>query len=274
MAQSLNDLGPRVASALVMAALALGAAYVGGHLFTLFWLIAAVAVLWEWQRMTAIPQPRLAFATGAIALAAAAGFSIMSVPEAAIGVIAASSLVCAFIVKAQRGWSAAGVVYAGALLISACTLRGSVLDGFSSILWLFAVVWGTDVMAYFCGRAIGGPKLWPRVSPSKTWSGFIGGVTCGALLGLAVSPIASQRLPVLIIGILTAMISQGGDLLESAIKRHFNVKDSSQLIPGHGGFMDRLDGFIAASVFACLVGALHRGPAEAASGLFRWRGGP
>ena len=272
MASVPADLAPRVASALVLAALAFGAAYVGGHLFTLFWLIASVAVLWEWNRMVGLGAERAAFIAGAAGLAAAAGFSIMSIPEFGLVAVGAAALVCVAFTRGRISplWSGGGVVYAGALITAACLLRGSVTDGFRAILWLFAVVWVTDVMAYVFGRAIGGPKLWPSVSPKKTWAGFLGGVSCGALAGLSVMPVASTWPVVLVLGVLTAMVSQGGDLFESSLKRRFGVKDSSQLIPGHGGVMDRLDGFIAATVFAALVGTLHLGPASAAYGLFRW----
>ena len=272
MASALADLGPRIASALVLAALALGAAYVGGHLFTLFWLIAAGAVLWEWNRMVGFGAERLAFGIGAAGLAAAAGFSIMGIPEGGVAAVVIAAIAVALLLRATASplISAGGVFYAGALIVAVCVMRGSTTDGYKSILWLFAVVWVTDVMAYVFGRMIGGPKLWPSVSPKKTWAGFSGGVTCGALAGLAAVPPLSNLAAVLGIGLLTAMVSQGGDLFESALKRRFGAKDSSQLIPGHGGVMDRLDGFIAASVFAALIGVLHRGPAEAAYGVFRW----
>ena len=276
MAANLADLGPRAASAAVMAVLALGSAYVGGHLFALFWLVAAVAILWEWRRMSAPGEGKAGFIAGAATLAAASGLAIMVIPEAAIGVLLAGCALTAFLTRepSRRAWTASGLAYAGALVISTMTLRGSVLQGFAAILWLFAVVWTTDVMAYFSGRSIGGPKLWPAVSPSKTWAGFIGGVSCGALAGLAVAPRGSDGFAVLLLGLVAAAFSQGGDLLESSIKRRFGAKDSSNLIPGHGGFMDRLDGFVAAAALAALVGVAHRGPAEAASGLFWWWGAP
>ena len=174
----------------------------------------------------------------------------------------------------RRLWCGFGVIYAGALAVAVIGLRLS-LEGLEAVLWLFAIVWGTDIMAYFGGRALGGPKLWPRVSPSKTWSGFLVGVSCGALAGLgalrARDALVDGAWPgVLALGVITAMLSQGGDLFESSMKRRFGVKDSSHLIPGHGGFMDRLDGFIAAAVFAALVGGLRNGPVELAIGVLRW----
>jgi phosphatidate cytidylyltransferase len=128
-------------------------------------------------------------------------------------------------------------------------------------------------MAYFGGRVIGGPKLVPRISPAKTWAGLLSGVVCGALIGIVVlAPLAEVAVvPIGLLGFAVAAVAQAGDLLESAIKRHFGVKDTSHLIPGHGGIMDRLDGFLAGASFAALFGLLRAGSAAAAAhGLFYW----
>jgi len=119
--------------------------------------------------------------------------------------------------------------------------------------------------------AFGGPKLWPRVSPSKTWSGFLTGIISGALLGLLIGAQVDMPVwPIFLLGLATGAVAQGGDLLESSFKRHFGVKDTSNLIPGHGGLMDRLDGFIAAAVFACIFGAFRAGIFDPANGLLAW----
>ena len=139
-----------------------------------------------------------------------------------------------------------------------------------ALFWLFATVWGTDVFAYFGGRLIGGPKLWPQVSPSKTWSGTVSGVFAGALIGavIGVQGLDAARFaaPIFALGLVTALVSQGGDIFESIVKRRFGAKDSSALIPGHGGFMDRLDGFVAAAAFAAAFAALR----GLAPGAFNW----
>src|SRR5579885_2386414 len=128
-------------------------------------------------------------------------------------------------------------------------LHGSPDYGGRAIVWLFAIVWGTDVFAYFGGRLIGGPKLWPHISPGKTWSGTLTGIFAGAILGVAAASIGlsppPQIIPIFFLGLVAAALSQAGDIFESSFKRRFGVKDSSRLIPGHGGFMDRLDAFIA-----------------------------
>jgi phosphatidate cytidylyltransferase len=141
----------------------------------------------------------------------------------------------------------------------------------AAILWLFAVVWGTDIAAYFGGRLIGGPRLWPSVSPGKTWAGAIAGALAGAVLGLLLAPWTNRLAALFWLGLAAAIVSELGDLFESALKRRFGVKDSSGLIPGHGGLMDRLDAFVAASVFAAVAADLNaRGAPFIASGLFQW----
>jgi phosphatidate cytidylyltransferase len=169
-------------------------------------------------------------------------------------------------------WCAGGLLYAAAIL-SAPVLLGSDADhGFAAIVFLFVVVWLTDIVAYFAGRAIGGPKLMPRVSPNKTWSGAIGGTLASVAGGVFV---ASQfgigsLVAAALIALVLSIVSQAGDLAESAIKRRFDAKDASQLIPGHGGLMDRLDGFVAAAAAAALIGMAHGGFAAPARGLMIW----
>lgn len=270
----LSDLVPRLLSALAMIILALGALYQGGFVFVGFWTVAAMAVHWEWQRMTGGPHGPLRLYGGGLALALAGGLMAIGQRDAALlAVVLTAAAFLALIPGPTRLWNAAGIIYAGALLLSVVVLRLSILSGLEAILWLFAIVWGTDIMAYFGGRLIGGPKLWPRVSPSKTWSGFLVGITSGACLGLSVLLALGEQvspLPVLGLGLITGAIAQGGDLFESSIKRRYGVKDSSHLIPGHGGAMDRLDGFITAALFAALFGTLQAGAAAAAHGLFVW----
>jgi phosphatidate cytidylyltransferase len=167
-----------------------------------------------------------------------------------------------------------GTIYAGALVVSVCLLRASPAFGLAAMLWLFAVVWGADVLAYFGGRLIGGPKLWPLVSPGKTWSGALIGALGGAILGLLLSPWtsggASRFVDLLLLGLATAIVSECGDLFESALKRRYGAKDSSKLIPGHGGVMDRLDAFVFAAAFAAIVATYRSSGDFIAGGLFQW----
>jgi phosphatidate cytidylyltransferase len=227
-------------------------------------------VNWEWQSLVdhAGRGWRVLLGNATLAIAAvlaSEGEAIRALVVALIGAALAAA-----IKGERRQWSSAGLLYAAAPLIAVCLLRSNEEFGARAILWLFALVWGVDVMAFFGGRLVGGPKLWPRVSPGKTWSGFFIGVICGAAIALLLAPQGGARLPLFAVGLIGGAIAQGGDLLESAIKRRFGVKDSSHLIPGHGGLMDRLDGFIAAATFAALFGAARGGLADAAKGLLLW----
>ena len=229
-----SNLTLRVISSAVMAPIAIGIAWLGSWPFVAFWTVAAAIVLWEWDRLVrAAPDRSL------------------------VGFI---------------GWMMAGLVYAGAMLLAPVILRHDAALGFVAILFLFAVVWITDIAAYFAGRTFGGPKLWPAVSPKKTWSGAIGGTIGGVIAGLLVARFCGLAIApmLLLVAVVLSVISQAGDLLESSIKRHFGAKDASQLIPGHGGLMDRLDGFLTAAVAAVMVGLLRGGFAEPARGLLVW----
>jgi phosphatidate cytidylyltransferase len=274
----MSDLLPRAASAVVMIAAALITLSKGGDLFVLFWLIVALAVHWEWQRMIGAKSQRLRFSIGAVSITLSVVLLRQTAVEASLAALLAGSALLAWLAgQGRRIWAAAGLFYAALLVIAVTLLRVlSLLDGRESILWLFAVVWGTDIMAYFGGRLIGGPKLWPRVSPSKTWSGFLVGISCGAMLAYLTLAFFGEGefgppWALLLLGLLAGMVAQAGDLFESSVKRRFDVKDSSNLIPGHGGFMDRLDGFITAAAFAAIVGWIKAaGPGFIAIGLLQW----
>jgi phosphatidate cytidylyltransferase len=267
-----GDLGPRVASAVVLVAMATATAFYGGAVFAAFWLLVACAVVWEWQGLIGGERRLARVALGCLALAAAV-IPLHGQPPAA-GLVALAFLCAAVGFLAgpdRRIWASAGLLYAAALVLSVDLLRRSDDKGAIAIAWLFAIVWGADVFAYFGGRLIGGPKLWPRVSAGKTWSGAAVGALSGAALGALVAQLfaGASAAPMFLVSLVAVIMSQLGDLFESAVKRRFDVKDSSRLIPGHGGVMDRVDGFIFAAVFAAALGALHD-PSSAASGLFSW----
>jgi phosphatidate cytidylyltransferase len=223
----------RVVSSLVMAPLALIVAYAGGITFALFWLAASAIVLWEWARL--------------VTAAGARGFALID-------------------------WLAGGFAYAAVLLFAPLILRREPDLGLTAILFVFAIVWATDIVAYFVGRAFGGPKLWAAVSPKKTWSGALGGTLGGMAAGLMTVGLLGIRIApaLVIIAVCLSVAAQAGDLLESAVKRHFHAKDASQLIPGHGGLMDRLDGFLTAAAAAAMVGLIRGGLEGPARGLLVW----
>jgi phosphatidate cytidylyltransferase len=151
-------------------------------------------------------------------------------------------------------------------------LRNDAQFGLVAIFWLFAVVWAEDTGAYFAGRLIGGPKLAVAISPNKTWAGAVGGTVAGMAAGSAVIVAAgiAWRPLHLAVAFVVVVAAQVGDLLESAVKRRFGVKDASALIPGHGGMMDRVDGFLFAAAVALLIGLVRGGAQTPAGGLLAW----
>lgn len=268
-----SNLVLRIVSSLVLAPVAIAAAWFGGVVFVAFWTIAAVIVLWEWQTLVCGHDRNSVLAVGAAALIGAAAVLIVGWFGIAIALVALGGFaIAALASRERRGWCVAGLVYAAAILIAPVLLRRDASFGFAAIMLLFVIVWLTDIAAYFAGRAIGGPKLMPRVSPKKTWSGAVGGTLAGVVGAVGVAHMSSVASLAAVAGValVISVVSQGGDLLESAIKRRFNTKDASQLIPGHGGLMDRLDGFVAAAVAGALIGLMHGGLHAPARGLMVW----
>ena len=270
----------RVASALVLAPLAIAITYWGGWPFLAAFALAACIILWEWSCLVARRPDRLILVPGLTALLAAMALIGEGRSEAATAVVAiAALLVGGLMIGWRRGqerhvafWAAAGVVYAGVALIAPALLRSDRDLGFAALLVLFATVWSTDICAYFIGRAVGGPLLWPRISPKKTWSGAIGGLAGGVAAGslVAYASFGSKLGTAGCLALLLSLATQSGDLFESMVKRRFDTKDAGSLIPGHGGVMDRLDGFLLAALVAVLLGLVRQGLSAPARGLLVW----
>ncbi|SHG11162.1 phosphatidate cytidylyltransferase [Kaistia soli DSM 19436] len=268
------DLGVRLLSSAVLVPLALVCAWFGS--WPTYGLAAAGAmiVFAEWayvvDRSESLLPRRPAVVLGAVfvglaSLVAGSSGVIAAVAVAAAGVLGVAAL-------GRSAWLVAGVVYAAMLGIPIAALRADPAHGFQALLVLLVLVWGTDSFAFFAGRSIGGPKLWPRVSPKKTWSGSIGGLVGGvaaALVAAALSGVA-VTIGLAVLLVFLSLASQAGDLFESAVKRHFNKKDSSGIIPGHGGMMDRVDGLVFAGALALAVGWLHSGADQIAAGVLIW----
>ncbi|MGP9820974.1 phosphatidate cytidylyltransferase [Salinarimonas sp. NSM] len=258
-----SETGIRLLSALVLVAMALGSAWIGGPILAAFWLLAAGAAVIEWRQVGKLERPvpmRVALLFGVLAL------SILAVVEPpwtivlVVAMLAAAAVAGAGRTGRDRRWGLVGLVVTGTLATAPVIVREHPALGLTGLLWIFAVVWGTDVAAYFVGRALGGPKLAPRISPGKTWSGFFGGLAVGTLAG-ALVVVAGEALgwerplgwpAIVALSAVASVIGQVGDLAESKLKRHFNVKDSSRLIPGHGGVLDRIDAFVAVCAFVLL----------------------
>ena len=270
--ESTDELRQRIASGIVMAALAVGAVVLGGWPFALFWAAAALGVFWEWSAIVVSGAGAARAAGIAALLIAALAAGAGQLYTAFIALAAGMAGVAGMSTPRRRAWSAGGVAYAGAVLLAPVVLRRDPEFGVLAILFLFAVVWTTDILGYFVGRAIGGPRLAPNISPHKTWSGACGGALGALAAGVAVVYVAGDTvLPAAAcVAFVLSIASQAGDLFESAVKRRFGVKDASHVIPGHGGLMDRLDGFIAASSMAALIGIMRGGLDASARGLLLW----
>jgi phosphatidate cytidylyltransferase len=268
-----TELALRVGSALVLAPLAIGTAYFGDWPFKLLWALAAIGVFWEWSALVAGTERRPVVMVGAAALALAFVLAGSDRLMGAIVVIALAPLAVApFAPPQQRGWVAAGVPYAAAIGVAPVLLRADAEEGFLAMVFLFAIVWATDIVAYFVGRLIGGPRLAPRISPKKTWSGALGGLAAAILAAIILAKLAglAGSFALVLVAAVLSCIAQAGDLFESLLKRQFGAKDSSHLIPGHGGLMDRLDGFVFAAALAAVIGILRSGLEAPAQGLLIW----
>ena len=270
-----SNLALRVSSAAVLAPAVLAITYVDGWSFLVLCALAAAGILWEWTHLTATADARN-LAPGLAALAAALALIGVHQPGMGAVVIAAGAGLAAAIAGRANPdagiWAATGVVYAGIAFFGPAVLRQDPRWGLTALLFLFATVWTTDIFAFLCGRAFGGPLLWSRVSPKKTWAGAIGGAAGGVAAGVAVA-YASGVGKLGIAGVMALVLSvlaQAGDLFESAVKRRFGAKDAGRLIPGHGGLMDRLDGFLVAAFAALLIGIVRQGTAAAGAGLLIW----
>lgn len=252
------SLKSRVISAIVLAPIVIGAVFAGGLSFLLLIALTTALMAWEWQRLCTSGQFGIAgvlFAATVVASVAlcSLGFTsealiLVAICAIALGIWAARS-------PDNTGlWIGSGVVAVGLTGIALIWVRQDA-NGLLITFWFLLAVWATDIAAFFTGRAIGGPKLAPSISPGKTWSGLIGGVIAAALwsVGWALWTDAGQPGTLAALGAAAAICAQLGDLSISAVKRRFGAKDASQLIPGHGGLLDRVDGVIGAVPIAVLL---------------------
>lgn len=268
-----SELFWRTISGLVLAPIVVFATWWGGFVFAALAGLVAALIVREWMRLVGEREIWIELACiGLIWLAIAA----LVLDHRAIG-FGLLGIGAAVALMAGRLWVAIGIAYAGLAALALVALRGHGTQGFYdpgfiAIVFVLMAVWSTDVMAYFVGRLVGGPKLWPRVSPNKTWSGALGGFVAAIIVATGVCWLLDVRplWPLAVIAGLLSIAGQLGDLFESHMKRKFGLKDSGHLIPGHGGIMDRVDGLIFAAVAAMAIGLLHAGPLTPAVGLLNW----
>ena len=266
-----NNLLLRIIAALVMAPLAIAIAYVGGWLWTGLVTAAAIGLYVEWLAIIGARKPRLVL-VGVLILLGVGWLDVGHINEIYLSALVVLGVLAVALLSSERRlWTAVGIGYALAASIGSSAVRLDPIWGFSALMLVLLVVWATDIGGYFAGRLIGGPKLWPQVSPKKTWAGAIGGfaASLGVAAGFAAFDLG-KILPMLLLGTVLSIASQLGDLFESAVKRRFGVKDSSRIIPGHGGLMDRLDGFVAAILLAAIFGFLRGGADGVGRGLMVW----
>jgi len=246
-----RSLRRRVISAVVLIPLVLAAVYAGSRYFDGVVALFAIVMAWEWVRVC--HGGRFA-ATGLVTMAAVFAAILcqllISFPAALLA-LALGALLSALAGGSARGpWHGLGVLYVGLPSLAVLWIRSDPGSGVATLLWMLVLVWSVDTGAFFVGRAIGGPRLAPSISPSKTWAGLGGGMLAAALVGAVGAQVLGLGTwwPLMTIAAALALVEQGGDLVESAFKRRFGVKDSSNLIPGHGGVLDRVDGLIAVAV--------------------------
>lgn len=267
-----SDLGPRLASGIVLVILTIVALYVGSYLFAAVVGAVYAGAYREWETMVsrAPLTPQAMVLMGLVALSGLL-YPLAGLLGSAVS-IGVACLVALSMGRSELPWRIGGLLLFGALIASVLLLRGEGPAGISAGIYLGSVVWMTDSAAFFTGRQIGGEKLAPGISPSKTWSGALGGLALGTGTGLLVwlwltdSPWWIG----VILSMAISILGQAGDLTESAIKRHFRIKDSGDIIPGHGGLMDRLDSLTIGAFLVVIVGLLHAGPGAIAEGLLYW----
>ncbi len=261
----------RTLAALVLAPSAIAIAYAGGWLWTALVAAASIGLYLEWLLVVTAMRDLAVATAGVIALAIAAIGLGLGRLDGSLAALVLGFAAIAWLSPRPRRWNCSGFLYAAAAEIASVLVRLDHAFGFDALTLILLSVWMTDIGGYFAGRSIGGPKLWRRVSPNKTWAGAIGGFMASLLVaaGFAVLGLGKTG-PLLLIGALLSVASQLGDLFESAVKRRFGVKDSSHLIPGHGGLLDRLDGFVAAVVLAAIIGFFRGGVDGVGRGLMVW----
>jgi phosphatidate cytidylyltransferase len=266
-----RNLAMRIVAALVLAPAAIAISYIGGWLWAVLVTLGAIVLYLEWLMIVGQARRMGVVASGVAILALAEIAVVLGRFEISLAALLAGVVIVAVLTPERRIWTAAGFGYAATAALASILLRSDPAMGWTALMLVFLVVWVTDIGGYFAGRGIGGPKLWPRISPNKTWAGAIGGFAASLAVAAGFAAFGLGKTgPVLLLGAALSIVSQLGDLFESAVKRRFGVKDSSHIIPGHGGLLDRLDGFVAAIVLAAIFGLLRAGVGGVGRGLMVW----
>lgn len=279
---ALSSLQRRLLSAAILLPIAFAAMWVGDQLWNGLILIFALVMAWEWcaicggRRTAQETYPRghltlpLLVTVSTVLVALAPSILAINLSWPRLVTILGGAVLAVLAAWPRHGraalWFGLGVLYVVPSSLAAVSIRAQAGDGFATEIWIVALVVAADTGAYAAGRSIGGPKLAPRISPSKTWAGLLGGVAAAGAVGAVVALLLgrSSILPVVGVSGLLAIVEQGGDLFESFLKRHFGVKDSGRIIPGHGGVLDRVDGLLAVILTVAGLEWLFGG------GIFSW----
>lgn len=261
-----DDLRPRIVSGLVLAPLALACVWVGYPVWTLLVAALAVGLCIEWSQLCGLPGRGGVTVVASAGLAAAVAIAADGLPV--IGLLLVAAVAATFLMGMRRPFLAWGLPYIGSAAVALIWLRDDPSAGRANLLFVVTVVWASDIGGYVVGRLVGGRRLAPSISPSKTWAGALGGLGAAIAVG-GVAAVLTQGSPApraIVVAAGLGLVAQVGDLLESVVKRRFGVKDSGSLIPGHGGLLDRLDGLLAAGPAAALLLAFSAG-----RGVLLWR---
>ena len=266
-----QNLALRVVSACILAPVVVGSVYLGGWYLGFLTAILAVLAIHEWDILCGGRGWRFVSAWfPAIILLSTTMFACADLFSLALLCIFAgisAIFLLGLITNIKANWIIMGILYLALPLLSLIWIRADSDEGFKSLIWLMGVVWATDIGAILFGQLIGGPRLWPKISPSKTWSGAVGGILFAAIVGIVMAYLYgnTELLLIVLLSISVSIVAQIGDFAESAVKRRYGVKDSGRLIPGHGGVLDRIDSMLLVLPVAAFVMLLNGGS------LFYWR---
>jgi len=269
--QGARNLVQRVVVALVLIPLALALAYAGGAAWTALVTVVAIGLYVEWLMVIGEVKAISVAVSGVVALALSGMCLALGLVDFAVVGLGLGLVLVTVLAGGHRNWAAAGFLYTAAAELASVLVRSDQDHGWFALVLVLLVVWASDIGGYAAGRSIGGPKLAPVISPNKTWAGAIGGFIGSLIVAAGWAAAGAGRIvPILLVGAVLSVASQLGDLFESAVKRRFGVKDSSHIIPGHGGLLDRLDGYVAAIVLAAVLGLVRGGLDGVGRGLMVW----
>lgn len=269
-----SDLRKRALTAALLGPIAILCIWLGGYWWSAIMAVCVAGLAWEWVKLCGASTRRVPGMIVPVSIVLAILAAVLGKPLWGLAILLLGSAATRFLIKAghpgiSRVWLPFGILYVGLAGVSLIELRHDDSLGRDNVIFLILVIWASDISAYVTGRSLGGPKLAAMISPNKTWSGAVGGLAGAVIIGMSVAVLMDRDAGLLQVAVVAALLgiaTQAGDLFESWIKRRFGVKDSSGLLPGHGGLLDRLDGVLAAAPLAAFFAVLT----GAGGHLWRW----